>query len=406
MHFLPVTNKVNLRSHAQVYLFDTCTYKCGYCWLAETGLVLDSKQMQKYREPSFIRQFAAFFNERSDENNQWLLSLTGGEPLLMPNLPMFGELLFEHGNSLAFYTALFSPERHPSFQFLMKNSYPQVDYIMASLHPEGEEHEEEFFGKVQQLKMAGHRVFVRFVGHPQRLERLDDLEEKCHDVDVTFYPTTVMTANYPRDYTDGERHRLGSHFRSLSQSMQLAGGLDTHTTSCQAGSKLIAIDMKTGDITPCITTNEPKLGNLYEAKLELCRNEPGPCFEPGVRCSCDIHTQQNMIVGAEDNQQFELMASSYVPPSHQASKVSHLPANGIQFHSGKDYVGIGNVVDDSLLYFSTAQIKANAQRRSQTATETDMTTTHNSENESIPKESKPSRLRPTQFFRKLFRRAS
>lgn len=31
---------------AEVYMFDTCTHKCGYCWLAESGQVLDFAQLE------------------------------------------------------------------------------------------------------------------------------------------------------------------------------------------------------------------------------------------------------------------------------------------------------------------------------------------------------------------------
>ena len=119
-------------------MFDTCTHKCGYCWLAESGQVLDSRQLERFRDPAFVDRVAAFFNSRTTPDRRWLLQLSGGEPLLAPNLERLCTALFEHDNTVAFYTSLFISENHPSFRFLLDHTYPEVDYLMASFHPEAE----------------------------------------------------------------------------------------------------------------------------------------------------------------------------------------------------------------------------------------------------------------------------
>jgi organic radical activating enzyme len=70
---------------AEVYLFDTCTLKCGYCHLAESGKVLKAADLERYRDPAYIDRVTAFFNRRTTNSQKWNLMLTGGEPLLMPN---------------------------------------------------------------------------------------------------------------------------------------------------------------------------------------------------------------------------------------------------------------------------------------------------------------------------------
>jgi hypothetical protein len=64
---------------AEVYLFETCTMKCGYCWLAESGRVADSSQLAPYRRPGHVEQIAAFFNSRTTAQDAWMLLLTGGD---------------------------------------------------------------------------------------------------------------------------------------------------------------------------------------------------------------------------------------------------------------------------------------------------------------------------------------
>ncbi len=107
---------------AEVFVFDTCTYKCAYCHFAEYGKVLDASQLKPYRDPEFIRLIAGFFNRRATGSWRWLLQFTGGEPLLMPNFALLSDLLAECGNKIALYTALMIGRDHPSFRYLIEKA--------------------------------------------------------------------------------------------------------------------------------------------------------------------------------------------------------------------------------------------------------------------------------------------
>jgi hypothetical protein len=176
---------------AEVSMFDTCTHRCGYCWLAESGQVLDFQQLERFRSTEWIDSVAGFFNSRSTASAKWLTQLSGGEPLIAPNLDRLCNALFERGNRAAFYTALLVGRNHPGFRFLLSVSAPAVDYVMASFHPEAELDEVRYFEKLTALKDAGHRMFLRFVGHPGRPGRLEYLAERCARLDIRFLPTTA-----------------------------------------------------------------------------------------------------------------------------------------------------------------------------------------------------------------------
>lgn len=139
--------------------------------------------------------FANFFNSRTDSKRNWLVTLTGGEPLLMPNLSVFCRELDKRGNQVALYSALLISNDHPNFRYLVEDGASVIDYIMASFHPEAEEIEADFFSRVQLLKNAGHKVIVRFVGHPARLDRMDHLANRCKEVDVAFHATPLFLLN-------------------------------------------------------------------------------------------------------------------------------------------------------------------------------------------------------------------
>jgi len=291
------------RRIAEVYLFDTCTQKCGYCTLAETGRVLDFSQLEPYRDIKHIHRVTDFFNTRTTQREKWLVLLTGGEPLIMPNLEIFCGRLFEKGNSVAFYSGLSVGKRHRSFEFLLGCRPPDVDYIMASFHPESEPREDEYFEKIEMLKEAGHNVLVRFVGHPARLHQLERLSRRCEQLDVCFYPTTLCSRNYPKAYTRYQSEQLSRYFGSLSQVIQLEGGIDTRMSKCFAGSHIVGVYLDTGRVSPCISVSTPIIGNVYEDWLQPDRGLIS-CPEAGIACTCDVHFQQNIVIGAEDDGSF------------------------------------------------------------------------------------------------------
>ncbi len=345
---------------AEVYLFETCTMKCGYCWLAESGRVADSSQLAPYRRAGHVEQIAAFFNSRTTPQDAWILLLTGGEPLLTPNLGHLCTDLFGHGNKVAFYTSLFVDDGQANFQFLRDSSASDVDYVMASFHPEAEAQEAAWFRKLEMLKRAGHKVFLRLVGHPARLHRLEELSKKCQDLDVAFYPTTLQSDNYPAAYSDEQRNHLSNHFASTSQFIQLLGGVDTRNRRCFAGSKMIAVDLRNGNITPCISVSSPSLGNVYEDRLSLYDTDIA-CPEPGINCSCDVHFQQDIVIGASDSERFKQLKQGFSPPQRVDAEIESMKDKGIRFYGARK-AGIGGVQDDSRLFYSIQEVKESLKR--------------------------------------------
>jgi organic radical activating enzyme len=346
---------------AEVYMFDTCTHKCGYCWLAENGQVLDFAQLEPFRKPEFLDKISSFFLSHTTGNMKWLLQLTGGEPLIAPNLDRLLSPLLAEGNRVAFYTALLVGRNHPGFRWVLQHPHPQVDYVMASFHPEAELDEGRYFEKIEMLKQAGHKVFLRFVGQPKRLHRLEELSQRCRDLDICFYPTSLLSNHYPAAYTPEEKDRLRSQFSSLSQHIQLEGGLDTTGLACYAGSRIIAVNLQTGNITPCITVHNPSLGNVFEDRLDLYEG-PVRCPEAGVNCICDVHFQQNIVIFAEDRSSFETQRYGFVAPDDFQARLATLLENGLRFGLNPQ-AGIGGVGDENRSFYTIDEIRENYRRR-------------------------------------------
>jgi organic radical activating enzyme len=297
--------------HMEMYLFDTCTLKCAYCGLAEQGLVLDHTQLRPFKDKEFIEKVINFFSKRTTEVSKWILSLTGGEPLLMPNFDFFCELLRRHGNKIAVYTALMVGENNAAFRYLLESGSECTDYLMVSFHPEAEYREAEHFARLERLKKAGHSVIFRFVGHPNRLDRMNYLAAKCRDLDIAFYPTPLFSPEYPFAYTSEQRKSIELHISSLSQLIQLENGLDTSSTLCTAGSDLFAVYLRDGNVTPCISVTKPIIGNIYDDWLDPFKQSIR-CPEAGISCACDIHFQQAIVKGADDRDAFEKQKRGFV----------------------------------------------------------------------------------------------
>lgn len=199
------------------------------------------------------------------------------------------------------------------------------------------------------LKEAGHHVFVRFVGHPSRLHQLDRLADRCQKLDVCFYPTALSTRNYPQAYNEREHRALAAHSSSLSQVILLAGGIDTGSSRCTAGSRNIGIHLPTGGITPCVTVKSPVLGNLHEDRLELI-DGPIACPDAGVACLCDVHFQQGIVAGCDDSERFEQQKKGFVTPLELGEQAGIVEERGLKFSD--ETPGIGQVQDDRVLSYN------------------------------------------------------
>lgn len=316
---------------AEIFLFDTCTHRCGYCYLAETGRVLDRSQLERFRNEEFLQQFISFFVRRSKEQDiRWKFSLTGGEPMLMPNIERIFDAWAEVDSSFSIYTSLNVSHRSPAWDAIVRHA-AHMDYVMCSLHSEDRKTEDRFFEGMERLRDAGVPVLMRVVGHPERLQHLDRWAEKCEELKLPFYPTAMLGEHYPTRYTDKERAILNKYQKTLGQWLLMEGGVDTRNVRCSAGAKVIYLYLESGEIYPCIHLQEPAIGNLYEDRLELGESDARkPCPAAGIACSCDIHYFHDIVSGAEDSAGLKKLLSGEVSIADEQTFHEVLRQNGLR----------------------------------------------------------------------------
>src|SRR5205823_3261677 len=124
-------------------------------------------------------------------------------------------------------------------------------------------------------------------------------------VGVTLMPTTLFNPEYPQAYTTEERTLLASSMVGYSSLIQLDGGMQMPGRQCVAADRIFAARLhQGGDVTPCISTDRPVLGNVFQNTLKVLPG-PKPCLRQDMICSCDVHFQQHVVEGADDSDEFE-----------------------------------------------------------------------------------------------------
>ncbi len=308
---------------AIINVFDTCTNKCAYCYWAESGLVLDNAQLHPFRDKEYIEKVTDFFNKRTNDRQKWLLLLSGGEPLLMPNFGHFVERLAQYGNQIKVNTALHVGSSQKNYRFMLENPAP-FESIMASFHEESDSDEDAYIARVKALKSAGHSVILKLVAHPKRLHKAASLAKKCKDMDVAFYLAPMIlrsgTTSYPRDYTPEERALIDKFIVTKTQSIIMQEGVDTSRYRCFAGSDMFGLYLYTGNVSPCISTANMGLdiGNIYEDTLQSVEGQY-KCPE-NMACTCEDHYFQDTLVGVTGSDDYKLLKKGWIEPDTETTK--------------------------------------------------------------------------------------
>ena len=166
-----------------------------------------------------------------------------------------------------------------------------------------------------------------------------------------------MTDNYPRAYTEEERNHLKKHFNSLTQFIHLEGGIDTTKTICHASNKVIGVHLLSGEITPCITVDRPVIGNIHKDELNL-KSDPILCPNAGVNCVCEIHYEQDIIIGVEDSKSFCQRKEGFTDSIKEQNPLKSMKAKGINFYVNPKSGMAKNITDEQQLIFSEEYVKS------------------------------------------------
>ena len=298
---------------AEVMLFNTCNFNCAYCGFVTSGTVKNIEDLAPFRDKSYIDKVFDFFERHSTPERKWVLHLSGGEPLLMPNLNYFAERFIGAGHKLAYNTNLSLPIERTGW--LEANPPEGISGLIVSLHAEALERFDKLFEKVRLLRERGYPMVIRMVGHPEFFPRFEELHEKFREIDVSFSVNALYSPNYPRAYTDTERKTLVRYMKVNYEVIRMNGGLDATGLTCFAGSRMLCVALGVsggGDVYPCVNTAVPenKMGNIFVDEFDLFGGAI-ECLRKDKVCSCAIHFTHGVVPAADDDDAHRRMLAGF-----------------------------------------------------------------------------------------------
>ena len=310
-------------------VYNDCNFTCQYCPIPEELLRPKSLAFKRFQDIGYHDQILSFFQKLHDHSGAWVVCLTGGEPLLMPNLEYLSSGLIRIGHKIRYNTNLsIALERRPDW--FAANPPTGVDLFMVSIHKQSDI--DAVFARVSHLKSLGYRVIVRVVCTPQMLDVLDELEQRFRSCDVSLTPlpefefreADAVLGAVPRAYTPAQRHYLEQRIKGFGELAMLYGGIDVSDRRCFAGSRMLFMHSHSVDhlaqISPCNLTSEHVMADVAEfigpnpRKIEsFLRPGPLACLRQNKRCDCPGLVENDIIEGVPARFRYEQMSEGYVP---------------------------------------------------------------------------------------------
>lgn len=245
-----------------------CNFRCAYCYYPHTP--------PPVRDALDSREFLRFL-ERTDK--EWLVGMTGGEPLLYPDfVPLCRTLAETHRISIDTNLSLSKVVR----DFARSIDPTRVEEFYVSLHIEERERlkgVDSFIQNVRLLSDAGFTVIVNYVLHPELVERFPQDRDFFQAHGVTLRPRpfkgTYKGQRYPEAFSPQAKEMLALHPGAGTKMVYNFYGVP-----CEGGRSFIRMEPD-GTVFRC-SGEKTVLGNvssgveLYE-RAEPCRVTRCPC---------------------------------------------------------------------------------------------------------------------------------
>jgi organic radical activating enzyme len=252
-----------------------CNFRCFYCANARSKYqILPTKKIP-------IQQVLHTLNNLQKKIH---LTLSGGEPFLVPNLTDVIIQLTQAGHFVSINTNLTSPQIKKFIHTIPKQIAPEkIIYILASFHFRELSKKKlipDYFQTLKEIKQKGVIISVKEVAHPKLIDSVKTIKHifQEQNVDMTFAPFNgfYQGKTYPKSYTNEELEIF-----QISRSETLYH--DSNGLKCNAGSN-VAVVHPNGDVCPCFQVTDKKLGNIYS----IIQFNPEYLSCPVKQCKCPL----------------------------------------------------------------------------------------------------------------------
>lgn len=260
-----------------------CNYKCDYCCQK-----LYTKFFWKHSSNEVVE---AMFNYFNNLEGQWLIKISGGEPIIHPRF-------FEIVNNIKQNNHKFSTTTN--FSLPLKKLTEIVDtlgdnflYITASLHLTEIADSNEFIQKAikfNKIKAPGTKFIVTSVLVEEYFDKLIEMEKIFSNENVNFelspLKNTTTYVKYKNLNINNYIEEKGLRNVDKIRHQNLFG------TKCFTGNKFFRVNVN-GDVLRCYNFQPGfLLGNIAKGSFKPFEDAK-PCLS--TKCSCTVPANRNMI---------------------------------------------------------------------------------------------------------------
>ncbi len=284
-------------------LHTVCNQNCSYC--AASAERKDT--FGPIAEPAYIEKFRRFFDHRGPFN----VVLTGGEPLISPQIEGLIGYLVSGGHLVSLQTNL-SLGPKPITRRLPRT---RTGWILASLHSCALPSLPAFLKTLRSLSRKGYPLVAKVLLDQAMLGRLDAVYPRLRDTGAGVYLCPVFTRRpdqswRPQNISPGQINHLAPMVHMKSTWLLMEGGFRPKGISCRAGSKSFYARAWNGEIAGCGRSYSRHLGDIYQDRFQPL-SEPVTC---GLeQCACDFNIYCDLIEGLSESAELAALARGEAP---------------------------------------------------------------------------------------------
>jgi len=279
-------------------LHHICNQQCPYCVAVDRQPhVFEALRITKSRVA-----IERFFASRPPMN----IMLTGGEPLITPNVDRFLANLVEYGHSISLQSNL----RAGAELFTGAVPPEKTVWITSTLHSVAYERRHEYARTVRSLRDQGYPIVTKLVLDDLVLEHLEELYDLLAEAGAGVLLSPLVLPEPAQDglpvrrYSDADWKRIAPRITLRSTWLFFAGGFHSLGRPCHAGSRAFHGRLVNGSIAGCAHSFPQDLGDIYANALRPAEALVTCALK---RCSCDYNYYTGVIEGLDDTGGFALL---------------------------------------------------------------------------------------------------
>ena len=266
-----------------------CNIGCPYCIGYKHDGEPDS-MIQKIGVDKVVNRFVRFRDKL--KRDIWI-TMTGGEPTIIPEFPKLCSELAKHGIYIELQTNLTTPESLDFVGEMHTTSPKHLVQVVASYHSwlldreNGKKHAQIFFENFNRIADLGTTIFLKKIIMPKEILSIHEKFRKLRQnipagFPILSQPFISLVENLPREHTDEEKRILKGvmEARREDQCLYMDGGGKFNKMMCGAGRYMLHMQWD-GEVRRC--WSHKGFANFFEDDFDL-QEGSAVCGLPECMC--------------------------------------------------------------------------------------------------------------------------